>query len=100
MEKFNNMTAIWGDQNEKYLRTVVLYTNADSDYCLTKYFPDWSEEMVNYRVSPEELRDMFMKGIVIICENGKYYRPYEYDPETGFLYFANGRSTMGYTPAE
>lgn len=63
MEKFNNKTAIWGEQNEKYLRSVVLYADEEhNDYHLYTT-PEFVEEN---RISGEELYDLYMKNLIKI----------------------------------
>lgn len=85
MEKFNNKTVVWGDQNEKYLRTVVLYGNYDND-CKLYYT---SEAVRNgdekEGVLVKDLADMCLKGLVLIKDINfeDYYPPTYFNVERG-----------------
>lgn len=74
MEKFNGKTAIWGDQNEKYLRNVVLYTTTN-EYVAESRKLFYNEELTD-KVYASDLKDMFLKGIVLIrdMDGVEYYR--------------------------
>ena len=80
MEKFNNKTAIWGDQNEKYLRSVVLYTTSN-EYAAENRKLFYNEELTD-KVYASDLKDMFLKGIVLIRDIDSvecYKRPEAYN---------------------
>lgn len=82
MEKFNNKTAIWGDQNEKYLRNVVLYTTTN-EYAEESCKLFYNEELTD-KVYASDLKDMFLKGIVLIRDMDSvecYRRPDFYNAE-------------------
>lgn len=72
MEKFNGKTAIWGDQNEKYLRSVVLYGKYDNDISNYGLFYD---EATEEKVYSEDLFDMYMKNVIVVKYTNKHFKP-------------------------
>lgn len=64
MEKFNGMIAVWGEQNEKYLRSVIAY--ADDSTMRLYYDEEHTKPVLN-----KDLFNLYKKNALIVCWKGK-----------------------------
>lgn len=84
MEKFNKMTAIWGEQNEKYLRSVVVYADVEDK----KLYYD---KELTKSVKAEDAADLFLKRLLVICyESGEMENLYFYESAISMSHLVRG----------
>lgn len=69
------MNKLFIDAEEKYLAGVMLYGNGD-DTVLT-----YDKEHEN-KVKAEDLKNLFLKGLVVIENEGKIYKPVTFEDKT------------------
>lgn len=69
------MNKLFIDAEEKYLAGVMLYGNGD-DTVLT-----YDKEHKN-KVKAEDLKNLFLKGLVVIENEGKIYKPVTFEDKT------------------
>lgn len=83
MEKFNGMTTVWGDQNEKYLRSVIVY--ADISTMRLYYDEEHTKPVLN-----KDLFDLYKKNTLMVCWKG--------DGEAEGLTFYGNTTGLIYSP--
>ena len=71
----DNRKLVFIDAEEKYLAGVVLYGNGD-DTVLTY------DSTHKKQVPAEELKNLFLKGLAIIENEGKIYKPVTFEDKT------------------
>lgn len=60
---------VYGTANEKYVRAVVLYADADDGHLF------YDKEHSTNKVPYSEAKNLFIKGMMVVVLEGKFYKP-------------------------
>lgn len=90
------MTKIYEDAKDLHVRVVVVYQGSGNDATKAYVDPECS-----VRIKPDELKDAFLKGMVVKTNAGRYAKPFGMTDDeslgTGVAFFAEVSSSPAFS---